>query len=217
MLQKRVIEYSGLGPVTFWRRAGNRSIRISVKSRGGVLVTYPWYTPFAQAEHFLLQNGAKVQQMLSRVGNREEKSLLENYLKSGNESAKGRETASGREEEAKLAALRKRAKESLPSLTAEMAAKLRTLHKRSFAYRRICIKRNRSNWGSCSAKNNINLNLSLPLLPDALRNYVIIHELCHLEHHNHGTEFHQLLNSSCLALLGCSEQELVKELRRYWI
>lgn len=207
MLQKRVIEYPGLGPVTFWRRAGNRSIRISVKSRGGVLVTYPWYTPFAQAEHFLLQNGAKVQQMLSRVGNREEKSLLENYLKS----------AKGREEEAKLAALRKRAKESLPSLTAEMAAKLRTLHKRPFAYRRICIKRNRSNWGSCSAKNNINLNLSLPLLPDALRHYVIIHELCHLEHHNHGTEFHQLLNSSCLALLGRSEQELVKELRRYWI
>ena len=66
MLQKRVIEYPGLGPVTFWRRAGNRSIRISVKAERGVLVTYPWYTPFAQAEHFLLQNIGNINKMLSR-------------------------------------------------------------------------------------------------------------------------------------------------------
>ena len=172
MLQKRVIEYPGLGPVTFWRGAGNRSIRISVKAERGVLVTYPWYTPFAQAERFLLQNSSRLNQMLSRVGKQNRKSLLQNYLNSAIE-------------EPKLTRLRQR----------------------------IAIKLNKTNWGSCSAKNNINLNLALPLLPDALRDYVIIHELCHLEHHNHSAEFHRLLNISCLALLGRPERELVKELR----
>lgn len=204
MLQKRVIEYPGLGPVTFWRRAGNRSIRISVKAERGVLVTYPWYTPFAQAEHFLLQNSSRLNQMLSRVGKQNRKSLLQNYLNSAIE-------------EPKLTRLRQRAKEALPLRTAQIADAMRTLHKRPFAYQRIAIKLNKTNWGSCSAKNNINLNLALPLLPDALRDYVIIHELCHLEHHNHSAEFHRLLNSSCLALLGRPERELVKELRGYCI
>lgn len=204
MLQKRVIEYPGLGPVTFWRRAGNRSIRISVKAERGVLVTYPWYTPFAQAERFLLQNSLRLNQMLSRVGKQNRKSLLQNYLNSATE-------------ESKLTRLRQRAKEALPLRTAQIAAAMRTLHKRPFAYQRIAIKLNKTNWGSCSAKNNLNLNLALPLLPDALRDYVIIHELCHLEHHNHSAEFHRLLNSSCLALLGRPERELVKELRGYCI
>ena len=204
MLQKRIIDYPGLGPVTFWRRAGNRSIRISVKAERGVLVTYPWYTPFAQAERFLLQNSLRLNQMLSRVGKQNRKSLLQNYLNSATE-------------ESKLTRLRQRAKEALPLRTAQIAAAMRTLHKRPFAYQRIAIKLNKTNWGSCSAKNNINLNLALPLLPDALRDYVIIHELCHLEHHNHSAEFHRLLNSSCLALLGRPERELVKELRGYCI
>ena len=204
MLQKRVIEYPGLGPVTFWRRAGNRSIRISVKAERGVLVTYPWYTPFAQAERFLLQNSLRLNQMLSRVGKQNRKSLLQNYVNSATE-------------ESKLTRLQQRAKEALPLRTAQIAAAMRTRHKRPFAYQRIAIKLNKTNWGSCSAKNNINLNLALPLLPDALRDYVIIHELCHLEHHNHSAEFHRLLNSSCLALLGRPERELVKELRGYCI
>ncbi|MDD7236710.1 MAG: DUF45 domain-containing protein [bacterium] len=205
MLQKRVIEYPGLGPVTFWRRAGNRSIRISVKAEPGVLVTYPWYTPFAQAERFLLQNIGNINKMLSRGKSQKRHSLIQNYL-NGNFG-----------EPQQISTLRQRAKEALPLRTAQIAAAMRTLHKRPFAYQRIAIKLNKTNWGSCSAKNNLNLNLALPLLPDALRDYVIIHELCHLEHHNHSAEFHRLLNSSCLALLGRPERELVKELRGYCI
>ena len=165
MLQKRVIEYPGLGLVTFWRRAGNRSIRISVKAERGVLVTYPWYTPFAQAERFLLQNIGNINKMLSRGKSQKRHSLIQNYL-NGNFG-----------EQQQISTLRQRAKEALPLRTAQIAAAMRTLHKRPFAYQRIAIKLNKTNWGSCSAKNNINLNIALPLLPDALRDYVIIHEL----------------------------------------
>lgn len=88
-------------------------------------------------------------------------------------------------------ALRAQAKAYLPGRVAELAA----LH--GFACNRVAIKHNVSNWGSCSSKGNINLNLNLMRLPSELRDYVILHELCHLTYMNHGPEFHALLESVC--------------------
>lgn len=87
--------------------------------------------------------------------------------------------------------LRKRAKAELPPRLAELAAE------HGFEYNTVRIKHNVSNWGSCSSKKNINLNLNLVRLPDELRDYVMLHELCHLRHLNHGPEFHALLSSVC--------------------
>lgn len=66
-----------------------------------------------------------------------------------------------------------------------------------FSYGRVCIKHNSSNWGSCSAKGNINLNLNLVRLPGPLCDYVLLHELCHLRHLDHGPRFHELLERLC--------------------
>lgn len=87
--------------------------------------------------------------------------------------------------------LRLRAKAELPPRLAELAAE------HGFEYNSVRIKHNVSNWGSCSSKKNINLNLNLVRLPDELRDYVMLHELCHLRHLNHGPEFHALLSSVC--------------------
>ena len=62
-----------------------------------------------------------------------------------------------------------------------------------FVYNRVAIKHNSTNWGSCSTKNNINLNLNIVRLPSVLRDYILLHELCHLRHHDHGEGFHLLL------------------------
>lgn len=94
-------------------------------------------------------------------------------------------------ETAEVSELRSRAKAFLPGRTAELASMF------GFSYNRVSIKHNVSNWGSCSSKGNINLNLNLMRLPDHLRDYVILHELCHLTHMNHGPEFHALLESVC--------------------
>jgi len=82
-----------------------------------------------------------------------------------------------------------------------------------FTYNRVFIKNNVSNWGSCSTKGNINLNMQLMRLPEDLRDYVILHELCHLRHLNHGAEFHALLDSLC----GGREKEFRSRLRQYHI
>ena len=82
-----------------------------------------------------------------------------------------------------------------------------------FTYNKVFIKNNVSNWGSCSTKGNINLNMQLMRLPEELRDYVILHELCHLRQLNHGAEFHALLDSLC----GGREKELRRQLRSYHI
>lgn len=90
-----------------------------------------------------------------------------------------------------VAELRRQAKAYLPGRLAELAAQ------HGFSYNQVRIKHNASNWGSCSVKKNINLNLNLMRLPEELQDYVMLHELCHLKYMNHGKEFHALLESVC--------------------
>lgn len=58
-----------------------------------------------------------------------------------------------------------------------------------FSVNRITVKDVTSRWGSCSVLNNINLNLRLLFLGDDLINYVLLHELCHIRHHDHSQNF----------------------------
>lgn len=87
--------------------------------------------------------------------------------------------------------LRAQAKAVLPQRLAELAAQY------GFTYNQVRIKHNSSNWGSCSELGNINLNLNLMRVPEDLRDFVMLHELCHLKYLNHGPEFHALLESVC--------------------
>ena len=84
-------------------------------------------------------------------------------------------------------AIRIEAKQYLPERTAALAQ----LHGLKFSI--VKIKNASTRWGSCSYKNNINLNLQLVLLPDELSDYIILHELAHTIHKNHGVFFWDLL------------------------
>jgi predicted metal-dependent hydrolase len=54
---------------------------------------------------------------------------------------------------------------------------------------KITIKNQKTRWGSCSSKGNLNFNCLLMLTPDKVRDYVVIHELCHLKQMNHSKMF----------------------------
>jgi predicted metal-dependent hydrolase len=78
-------------------------------------------------------------------------------------------------------------------------------------YSKVSIKNQKTKWGSCSSKDNINLNINLARLPDQLRDYVILHELVHTRFKNHGKEFWAELNNS----VGGDAKELARKLRKY--
>lgn len=62
-----------------------------------------------------------------------------------------------------------------------------------FKYNKINIKNQKTRWGSCSKKGNINFNYKIALLPSHLADYIIVHELCHLGQLNHSRKFWNLV------------------------
>ncbi len=57
------------------------------------------------------------------------------------------------------------------------------------SYGRIAIRRQKTKWGSCSSKGNLNFNCLLMLVPETVRDYVVVHELCHRRQMNHSPAF----------------------------
>lgn len=167
MTSKKIIVDPEIGEVTFRKSVRCRRISIRVHPVKGVTVTMPYVVPYAAASLFFNSKRHWVTETMARQ----------------KESFRDVPELSAQEMEA----LRRRAKAVLPSRLAELAGR------HGFIYNKVTIKHNSTNWGSCSTKANINLNLNIVRLPPVLQDYILLHELCHLRHHDHSHAFHLLL------------------------
>lgn len=164
---EKIISYPEIGSVTFRKSVRSRGISIRVHPLKGVSVTFPYIMPYAAAQAFFM---LRREWVLDTVAKQKEK-YRDVHIPSS----------------AEVEALRRKAKDELPGRLAELASRY------GFSYNRVAIKHNATNWGSCSSKSNINLNLNIVRLPRVLQDYILLHELCHLRHQDHGHAFHLLL------------------------
>ena len=79
-----------------------------------------------------------------------------------------------------------------------------------YTYNRVFVRNQKTRWGSCSAKKNISLNMKLLRLPPELLDFVLLHELVHTRHMNHGKDFRQELLK-----VAPNAKELERRLKQY--
>lgn len=163
----KIYEDPEIGPVVFRKSVRGRNISIRVHPVKGVSVSVPYIVPYAAARIFFEARRGWILETMARQ--------KEKFRDIQPPSV------------AEIEQMRRQAKQQLPPRLEELAARY------GFTYNKVTIKHNATNWGSCSSKANINLNLKIVGLPAALQDYVLLHELCHLPHQDHGHAFHLLL------------------------
>ncbi len=159
--------YGGQARVEFVRHRWARRYIIRVLDDGTVRVTLPRSGSKREAQAFVERSGAWITRQL----------LMR----------RPRSAAVDPDE----AGLRKRAGKELPPQLLALAK----LH--DVTVTRISIRNQRSRWGACSARGSITLNWRLMLVPEFVREYVMIHELMHRRELNHSKRFWRHVAAAC--------------------
>lgn len=206
-MASKQITIEGIGLVNLYKRAGNRTMRLSIRPDGEVRISMPTWLPYMAGETFarsridwITQNRIEPAGLLrhgDRIGKAHRLSLEPHATDKVTSRIDGSEirisyplesSASGKEvqkaaQKASIRALRLEAGKLLPM-------RLKTLaEKHGFAYKSVGVKQLKSRWGSCSSQQDITLNLFLMQLPWHLIDYVLLHELVHTKHMEHGSNF----------------------------
>ncbi len=149
------------------RRA--KQVRITVKKDGNVVVTLPHSAGFSIAQQAVTTKAQwiyrKIRQYAIRKNTRSGSLTKKDYLKYKEEA-------------------RKLVHHRLEYFNTEYG----------FHYKNVSIRDQKTRWGSCSSKKNLNFNYKILFLTQEQQDYIIIHELCHLQELNHSPRFWKLVS-----------------------
>lgn len=141
----------------------SRNIKISINYDGSCTITKPFWVARKLAESFLLE---KFDWIVRKIDEINEASLFsdKNYFEYKEESRR------------------------------YIQSRVDFLNQYyGFEYNKIFIRDQKSRWGSCSSKKNLNFSYKIFFLPQRLGDYIIVHELCHLREMNHSDNFWRLV------------------------
>lgn len=227
-MASQVVQLKHIGIVTFSQNRRSKNIKVSVKADKSVLVSFPFYVSGKEALAFVNKNGTWIREQQGKMNlhltkiepNSELKTKLhtirfipgtENKVKINGSEIQIRISDFDSDEGHSFidnyltGVYRYEAKRLLPVRLEELARRY------GFEFNKVTIRNNRRNWGSCSSKNNISLNLQMMKLPVELIDYILLHELVHTEVKNHGPKFWERLDE----VSDGKARELSKQVKNY--
>ena len=141
-------------------RSARKTIAIQITPNGEVIVRCPARMGMGDIQRFVESKRGWIESHLQKIG-----PCLPAFT------------------EEELAAMAKQVKGIIPERAAYFAPLV------GVSYGRITIRNQRTRWGSCSSKGNLNFNCLLALAPPEVLDYVVVHELCHRKEMNHSPRF----------------------------
>ncbi|NOR76212.1 MAG: DUF45 domain-containing protein [Draconibacterium sp.] len=227
-MSDKVVQFKKIGIVTFSKNRRSKNIKISVKPDKSVLVSFPFYCSSKDVlafvhnnEEWIWNQQRKIESRRNKIDiNSEIKTKLHNVIFFLSDKYKIETTentvriyvtdfksdkSQNYIKDVLVQIYRYEAKKILPLKLQDLAKK------HGFQYQKVTIRNNKRNWGSCSYKNNISLNLQMMKLPDELIDYILLHELVHTNIKNHGEKFWEKLNS----ITDYRARELAKQVKKY--
>ncbi len=143
-------------------RSARKTLAIQIHPDGSIVVRAPLRMPAKDIQAFVEEKSAWIQKHLEKAKQQAEViPFIEDEIRSLADAA--------------LIDLPQRVKHFAPLV--------------GVSVNRITIRSQRTRWGSCSAKGNLNFNCLLMLCPEEVRDYVVVHELCHRLEMNHSPRF----------------------------
>jgi predicted metal-dependent hydrolase len=145
-------------------RSNRKTIALQIKGDGRIIVRAPLRMAAKDIQRFVDSKAAWIEKHLAIIRQRQQPAASAFTLEQLQQLADG-------------------AKQDIPQRVVRFAALV------GVTYGRITIRAQKSRWGSCSGKGNLNFNCLLMLCPDDVRDYVVVHELCHRKELNHSPRF----------------------------
>lgn len=153
-------------------RSKRKTLVIEVNANGEVVVRAPLRMPVSQINKFIGEKADWIDIHVRKMLKRKEE-------RKSQEDSKGGRPISDQE----IRLLKIKAKRVIPHKVNQYAQQM------GVTYGNITIKVQKSRWGSCSAKGNLNFNCLLMNAPEEIIDYVVVHELCHRKEMNHSPKF----------------------------
>jgi predicted metal-dependent hydrolase len=159
-----IFEIHDIGRIKLVKSRKARNLVASLEATGDIRVAVPYWASFKEAEKMITARNGWIKKYLSKMekARHKHKQLIQDLPIVSDRKAK--------------------------NIIMDRYQYLVMAHNFDFGLK-VTFRRQRTRWGSCSAKNNISLNLKLARLPESLIDYVILHELAHTKIRSHKQPF----------------------------